>query len=338
MSFHQTLLQSISKGPLKLVDVVWYLLYEKALWKNSAKRIRNLQQKVSLSEESRDKKMVSLSIPPYEGENPKIKKLVRYIEPIEDSLKAVLLHGSLASNDAISYSDLDALLVIKDETLQDQAKLAQTLERAHHAQYIFAEYDPLQHHGWFVLTEEMLKDFPETYFPHIILERSKSLIPQSKLEFDIAIGKKGEAEFQRPFFELAISLRRNLQKPLSDQNVYTIKSILSQFMLLPALFLQAIRQTGIDKKSSFELALKYFSKEEWKVMNEVSAIRENWSYTLNAWQEYLLTNPNYLLRKWGRRFAPKLKGDIKTQVEQLSAENMLSLIALMELKLKKRRG
>jgi len=86
-------------------------------------------------------------------------------------------------------------------------------------------------------------------------------------------------------------------------------------MLLPALYLQAKEKRGIYKKYSFDLARKDFKEEEWRIMDEVSEIRQNWNYSLSPLQRKILTINHPAIRKIAvRYFSPPIPREIKNKL------------------------
>ena len=233
----------------------------------------------------------------------------------------------------LSYSDFDALVIIKDEVLENPKFLAYTAQKLNQALKIMYEFDPLQHHGWFVLTESDLKNYPQTYFPYEIFEYAKSLFSDKGLELEICYSPN-DLDYVSPCIKLADSIIKKLQARKYPRNMYQLKGLLSQFMLLPALYIQAKEKRGIFKKFSFDLAKKDFEPTEWQIMEKVSQIRENWFYKINPVQRILLTVNHPLLRRIGTKFfAPSIPKSIAKKLEGNFYNEMLNLCLLFKRKL-----
>ena len=133
--------------------------------------------------------------------------------------------------------------------------------------------DPLQHHGWFALTESSLLNFPLLYFPMELLSWSKSILHAKAHQLHVRYSK--DHDYSLPLHRLCGSLERKLSAPL-PQRLYALKNMLSEFMLLPALYVQARDRKGMYKKFSFEAARPDFATASWQVMDSISSIRSDW--------------------------------------------------------------
>jgi len=335
-AYHEDLIRLINRGWATKKELLFHLFAPAFAVNERAKKIvQSFQEKRT---EDSTGKMQVYEIPVYSGTNQAVLKVQRELgsSPIKSDLFGAYVHGSIAGGEEINYSDFDALVILKDEAFQCTGRLSKVCLELNRISRFFYKYDPLQHHGWFVLTESMLSQLPVIYFPPVLFSKCRSLFEDRGISVQLkeeAINKK--EDFESLFLNVADSLKSHLKKGLLPDNAFTLKSVLSQFMLLPALFLQALNQEGIDKKKSFEVAAGYFSKEEWEAMEKVSEIRLRWNYSITGSQKFWLTHSKYLVRKWGRRFAPKVHKSISISLNRRLNEKMLILINSMEEKSKK---
>ncbi len=110
----------------------------------------------------------------YGGNNSLIKPLQSIIEKKYSELFiAVIVHGSIATNEEIYYSDFDGLLIVKDQ-YRNSDILNSFIKESQ--RYIY-RFDPLQHHGWFQIYEKDLLDYPQSYLPVEVLGLSKLIYP-----------------------------------------------------------------------------------------------------------------------------------------------------------------
>ena len=86
----------------------------------------------------------------------------------------MIVHGSVATNEVIPYSDFDGLLIVKDAFVN--SKQLNQFKRA--SMKLILEFDPLQHHGWFQIKQSDLQNYPQYYLPFEILEHSKLMFPK----------------------------------------------------------------------------------------------------------------------------------------------------------------
>lgn len=92
--------------------------------------------------------------------------------------------------------------------------------------------------------------------------------------------------------------------------MYGLKCLLSQFMLLPAQYLQVRDDRGIFKKFSFSAARCDFTSEVWECMDRVSGIRLQWQCRIAGIRRMLLAPSFPFRRQCVRRFAPPVPPDL----------------------------
>lgn len=241
-------------------------------------------------------------VPPYAGTCAAVHAMARYLwRHLAGEVYAALVHGSLGSGEEVPYSDFDALVVLRDATMRDPRRLRRAARRLRRAQQIMRAYDPLQHHGWFVLTEGDLRAYCDAYFPRALLGHAAALWPAAGCT--LALVPRAEAgEHAAAFGALARAVLRALAAP--PRSLFGLKSLLSRFMLLPALYVQARDGRGVWKKDSFALARADFEPGVWAAMEAVSEIRLAWSYPLPAWRRVLMTRPGAWGGRLQKRFSP----------------------------------
>lgn len=301
----------------------------------------------------------AVSIEPYINKNPYVYKLKQYLNKnLKSALVGAYVHGSIGNYEEINYSDFDALVILKDIPAEDTLYGKKILRKLKYASRFFFQFDSLQHHGWFVLYESDLHNYPQTYFPHELFEYTKSLFEDQGRTIEIRIPTEG-IDYQKPFLELSnaiikqlitttpqhnntMTLERNSHPRIhsfthslitAPKNVYQLKSLLSKFMLLPALYVQARDQRGIFKKHSFEAARKDFLAQEWEIIDEVSYIRKIWHYEISWIKKAIMSRPGKLSRKFAKHFAPKVPADINNKLSPDFYQSILSLTFLMQKKI-----
>lgn len=269
----------------------------------------------------------------YQGKNSHVLKMMEFLSDLKDDLVGAYLHGSLGTYEEVPFSDFDALAIIKDEVLKKPDRLARAALRINSAQAIMFDFDPLQHHGWFVLTEADLKSYPEDYFPIELFRHAKSLFPDQGL--DLRIWTKDPSEnIRQAFNNLVHSVMRLIARNKSYKNMYWLKIFLSQFMLLPTLYVEIRDQKGIYKKFSFEAARADFDVEAWSIMEEVSLLREKWFFEISPFWRRLMTRPTKISRSIVRTYSPAVPEEIKMKLTEDFYRRMSHLVALMQRKIK----
>ena len=182
-------------------------------------------------------------------------KLIEFLRrnKIESYVDTLLIHGSFSTRDYVpGVSDLDMLIVINEDTMSHPSKLQRLHEICYRSLHYFYQIDPLQHHGYFVLTPFDLSYFPQTFFPTLL--------------FDFSTLVFGNASFcvsLRP----CDSERKNILRSTLDylggtnpgeiKHVHAYKTYFSVLQLLPIAYFQYFGES-IYKKYSFEPFIEKF--------------------------------------------------------------------------------
>ncbi len=289
----------------------WFIYY-----KASGVLTQNRERK-----DSKASQKETVHIVPYTGENAAVKSMMNYLDKnLNTDLVGAYIHGSLATGEEIAYSDFDALVIIKDEVFENKQRFIKVCRKLNASLRIMYEYDPLQHHGWFVLCESHLKNYPVTFFPPQLFPYSKSLLSSSGRQLHINF-ENTACDFKIPAINLITELEKKLSLRNIPENAFQLKSILSEFMLLPAFFYQAKNSKSIYKKFSFTETKKYFTEQEWVIMDTVSEIRKNWRKPVfrNRIIKNIYSSENYLIKKLVKKLPlffdnNNLNFDIKIQM------------------------
>ena len=220
----------------------------------------------------------------YKGNLELIRLLQSLIErKYDDLFLSVIVHGSVATSEIISYSDFDGLLIVREDMVDSQKLKDFKIESM---RYIL-KFDPLQHHGWFQLNEDQLKNYSESYLPLAVLEKSKSIYPVFK-EIDLEINIKDKPDYITGLFKMINQLEQKAKNKWKPKNMFQLKSFLSQLMLVPCLFYSAKHKDGIFKRESFNAVKDTFTQSEWLVIEIASQIRNEWNPKLNYFQKKFL--------------------------------------------------
>lgn len=229
-----------------------------------------------------------------------VKQLQTLIKPkYTDLFYAVLAHGSVATNELIPYSDFDGLLIVKDDFV-NSAKLESFKKES---MKIILKFDPLQHHGWFQIKESDLQNYPENYLPVTTLNHAKLIFP--KLESIILnLSINDNIDYKSNLIKMLNQFEKREAEHWRPKNMFQLKSILSQIMLVPCLYYSVKNNEGIFKRESFDAVRNNFTQDEWFVIEVASKIREEWNPQLNSVQRKILEIPNRLIRKAVVKFMP----------------------------------
>jgi len=193
-------------------------------------------------------------------------------ENLKQYVSGFYLHGSFSTLDYIKgWSDVDTLLIIKKDTINSPERLLKLRDLLYISRKFFYNIDPLQHHGFMIITEYDLEYYCQTYFPIEIFKYSKSFFMN-----DAAIKIKTrncKIESINSFFFFVNYFRTIKQK--KSFNPYDLKFLLHIVTLFPTVYLQA-KGKHMYKKFSFNMAKKDFEKNIWASINTVSSLRKKW--------------------------------------------------------------
>ena len=267
-------------------------------------------------------------VPVYDGQVPQVQAMMEQLAPLQAHLRGAYVHGSLATSDAVPYSDFDGLVILRDELFQVQEHLVQVAHTLNRLRRTMFEFDPLQHHGWFVLTEADLCFYCDAYFPFELFRYSRSLLQGDSTLVRVAARDSG-AEYKAVFRQALAGMERKLTRGAVPDNMFALKSLLSEIMLAPALFIQAKTGRAIYKGDSFDVARRYFDDRIWAPMDQVSSIRRQWHYSMGPLRRVLLTRLVATRRLATRWFSPPVPADIAMQLTPAWTQATVRLLHTM---------
>jgi predicted nucleotidyltransferase len=330
--FIELLSRYIRGGSIGKTDLLLSLLSVSFSFRKNAPNIINKYNKTYKQEKILNNEFKIITIDTYNGNNREVEQMIEYINKyLPGDLFGVYLHGSLATNEEIFYSDFDALVILKQEIFKRSEHLSRVAEHLFRAEEFMLAKDPLQHHGWFVMTENDLKNYPEYYFPHELFRYSKCLLGEKK--FSIHLNENGYmTDLQKSFHKLCKSVVKKLESKTFFKNNYVFKNLLSEFMLLPAVYIQSKTGQGIFKKFSFE-KLKEELGEHYRVMDEISQIRLSWRHEPSPYYLSLIRKKNVLCRKIAAKF---FSGNVERELLEKFNNEMIRQLVVFVNELKSR--
>jgi hypothetical protein len=304
--FRHKLVRYIYDGCLSRLDTLLSIISKSIPFKKNSSEILKQFQKFNAILSNRIDISSSVAVDIYEGKNCHVLKMKSYLEQnLKNDLMGAYIHGSLGTYEEIPYSDFDGLVIIKDEVFESPRRLVKVTKKLSDARSIMFDFDPLQHHGWFVLTEADLKYYPEYYFPLELFVHAKSLFHDKGLK--LAVRTQNSSERNRQVFDdLSNSIIKRITGKKYPKNMYQLKGLLSEFMLLPACYVQVRDGKGIYKKFSFDAARIDFHEEDWSIMDEVATLRKNWLSKMSPLRKWMMTRPETIFRLLTKKYAPKI--------------------------------
>jgi len=195
---------------------------------------------------------------------------------IKKYVKNFYIHGSMATLDyEKGFSDVDTLMIISRETTKDYQSLMDFQRTLYPLTKYLYHIDPLQHHGFFCISEIDMDFYPQTFFPLEIFKYSKAVFSEEPLCFQVrddgleamnALWKVCQWFRQVYFYGREYALR----------NLYFFKLMLSFILIMPTFFLQVVHKP-IYKKDSFEIISRFFTGN-LNIIETASFLRKKWSY------------------------------------------------------------
>jgi predicted nucleotidyltransferase len=271
----------------------------------------------------------SIDVPPYAGDEPFVRRMMAGLAPLRYALAGAYLHGSLADGEAIAYSDFDGLVILRNAVVSEPGALAAAGLALNGLRRIMFAFDPLQHHGWFVLTEADLGYYCDEYFPAEIFGHCRSLLAREPARITLA-PRDSKAERRATLARAVANIRRRSAPGQRPADMLSLKSMLSEIMLLPALYLQVRYGQAVYKKFSFERARHDFSASDWSAMDEVSELRRRWHYEAGPLRRFALTATVRGRKPAARWFAPTIPPDIASRLTPQFWTDVARLAGLIE--------
>ncbi|CAN5669113.1 hypothetical protein BH18ACT13_BH18ACT13_01770 [soil metagenome] len=180
----------------------------------------------------------------------------------------LILFGSIARRSTTGFSDVDAILVISDDTMMGGQRLAKLRGRILEAQRAVLRYQPMQHHGFLVVPVSLLSHATHALsLPPEAVHTTVSLFGR-----DLQLRFTGfQALAVRRLSDLCRAVIRLESWPTHPWNVHRA---VSMFALIPSLYMQAVGRP-CAKHESFELARQEFGSI-WAPYDVLARVREVW--------------------------------------------------------------
>jgi len=247
--------------------------------------------------------------------------LVDVIYSNQDIFYDVLVHGSYVTNDyVLGWSDLDALVVLKDDAVISAKNLTATRLVIKDCIKYLRKIDPLCHHEFQVVMQSDLDSFPVHLLPQSVFEISQSILKRKhmKVIFRNTINNASQVILSfRDVLKNAFVTGYLEHHPWQgeyllddfknrDNGMYQIKYLLSVLVLMPALYYTA-QGVSKTKPDAIKNAKDEFQDIDWEIIDKATDIRLAWSqyehypYNGNAIPSWLveILGYDYFKRSYG---------------------------------------
>lgn len=243
-------------------------------------------------------------------------KLRQYIiKHLQNYVHSAFLHGSLSTLDYVrGASDLDILLILKKSIVLNAQKLFEFEKKVVRSLKFFYQIDPLQHHGYMIITEIDMQYYPQTYFPFILFKYATRLTgPEEMIFFE----RDSSLERKKLIWDMINDNKTQLKMAIT--NLYGLKYLLSKIQLIPTIYLQSLDEFYY-KRDSFK-RLKELNGIDFLILDKATFIRNNWSYRdmkISKIMAQFIPNP-FFIALWFR----KLHKEIPDHIHQVLEENFI---------------
>lgn len=191
------------------------------------------------------------------------------------ALQYALLHGSIASDEVIPYSDFDGILIVKASAIESAFMLRSLRKLIELSEELIVRFDPLQHHGWQIVFAEELSALHTTEVPSILLDESKLIYRSAGSNSTLDYHEKA-VDQRKVLKQLLDSIRRKCRQANTIRDRYALKNLLSEILLSPAVFLQCQSPERTGKKDSFTLIRSYADSIDLDILDRASQVRRQW--------------------------------------------------------------
>jgi putative nucleotidyltransferase DUF294 len=234
----------------------------------------------------------------------------------------LILYGSQARGSRTGFSDVDAILVIRDEAAEDPDALRSLRPRVLAALRAVLRYQPMQHHGFEVVT------------PRLLLQAGEALAlpPVALSETSSVNGARVTARFaawsrHAPSFDpLCGSLRHLTSWPAHPWDAHRY---VAMFELLPTLYLQR-RAVACPKWRSFQVAHAEFGNDWWpyETLAEVRRVWPRMRRPILERSAAIVRNPWPVVAAW-RRMPGSLPKPVRPLLTPHLLEGLQALVTSM---------
>jgi len=225
-------------------------------------------------------------------------------------LKNIIVHGSFGDGSYCDYSDLDLTLVLDQDGWTEEKSKAFSRWNKKVIFPFLVQVDPLQHHGAFLIWDDLVQNYSESILPfdsyhekrswsfvsQEILFRYTPVIPGGDLSLNCC---RAVANSKNTFFKYGYS-------------PYQVKRFLSNLMLIPAFYFSDLGNP-VFKADSFEPFYREFGTLSSPILR-ASELRQEWkgASTLNRFAAHLTCRNYTSFRIAQNIFNSKLVEEVKT--------------------------
>jgi len=218
-----------------------------------------------------------------------LNELVDIVRSNTEFFHNVLVHGSYSTNDySVGWSDLDALMIIKDDVFLDPVKLYQVRSVIIDCIKLLKKIDPLSHHEFQIISESDLLKLPSHWLPKSVIGDSNAILSgEIKIAYsdvsDTALSvienftntlkmacSTGYLDHHPWYGEYLLDNYKN-----NNNGMYQLKYLLSVLVLMPAIYYASIGKST-TKPKAIEMLKIELDRVDWEIIDKATTIRAKW--------------------------------------------------------------
>jgi hypothetical protein len=269
-----------------------------------------------------------------------LQELVTSLMNLRDhGVSSIWIHGSLATLDYVrGYSDCDVTVLIDEDSCISPKRLINLRTILASKVALFHRIDPLQHHGFFVITDIDLLTYQHTFFPMGILNRSVELL-RDTADLSYIDADSDYVSVRDDFLRMVQLIRVVGMGHLKLRTAYAVKAHLQTVILLTVIYLEIRDYKFWEKGAALKSIAEELPDEFQSIFENITQLRKRWSYHLRLplMNIFSLWNPRLppaYFRATSYFFTRKLKRFLRVDWEYACME--LSEFLLSDLRRKGR--
>ncbi len=267
----------------------------------------------------------NFSIDNYTGKNTIVENIKLILNQYNlDSLYAAIVHGSISTNEIVNYSDFDGIIIIDELNIKSVHELKLLRQLIIRTEMDMLKVDALQHHGWQIILKSEMMNYNDSNLPLLLMQKGKSLFnATTTLHFNINLNNQN---YKIGFYNIKKSIVKKIASGEYNNNFYSFKNFISELLLIPALYYQALNDEPIFKKDSFVWIENNLENKYNSIFVDLSLLRATWTQVEVVESNERLANKLKLIQIVSTLFRTKLPSRYKEWFTPIRKEMLLNTL------------
>lgn len=187
----------------------------------------------------------------------------------------LLIIGSYADKTETIESDLDTVVILKQNAFDSFKSLINTKKHLQKLNLLSQQIDPLQHHGHWLFFWYEFNNYDQSIMPICVLENAIAIGKELKLKY--TIDKKQSITGFKNILYGQVNTIEKLFIGLYNEglNFFDLKTLISSITLSLVLLFQ-IKDTNVRKETAIYIANQILSEKSLKMLIFATDLRVNW--------------------------------------------------------------